>query len=50
MDLLTIQDKLSHGAYATAEDFRSDIKLIFENCYKYNPKWAVVWWVSDLTY
>jgi len=43
MDLRTIHDKLSHGAYATPEEFRSDIKVMFSNCYDYNPSWALVW-------
>ncbi|CAG8742117.1 3313_t:CDS:2, partial [Acaulospora colombiana] len=42
MDLSTVQDKLSHGAYGSAGDFRDDIKLMFANCYQYNPSWATV--------
>ncbi len=29
--------KLDSGAYATAEKFRDDIKLIINNCFLYNP-------------
>ncbi|PVG01929.1 Bromodomain-containing protein [Serendipita vermifera] len=43
MDLSTVQDKLSHGAYGSAGDFRDDVKLMFANCYQYNPSWATVW-------
>jgi hypothetical protein len=45
MDLRTIHDKLSHGAYATPEEFRSDVKVMFSNCYDYNPSWAPVWYI-----
>ncbi|RDL39237.1 uncharacterized protein BP5553_03577 [Venustampulla echinocandica] len=37
MDLSTVSKKLSQGAYGTAKDFEKDVKLIFANCYKYNP-------------
>lgn len=43
MDFGTISDKLSHGVYATAEEFRSDVKLVFSNCYAFNPTWASVY-------
>lgn len=42
MDFGRISDKLSHGAYGTAEEFRSDVKLVFSNCYAFNPTWAPV--------
>lgn len=45
MDLRTVHDKLSHGAYATPEEFRSDVKVMFSNCYDYNPSWAPVWYI-----
>lgn len=47
MDLRTIRDKYSHGAYGTAEEFRADMKLMFSNCYEYNPSWAPVWFVPS---
>ncbi|KAH9043727.1 hypothetical protein EDB85DRAFT_2138423 [Lactarius pseudohatsudake] len=37
MDLSTMRAKLDSGAYATAEKFRDDIKLIINNCFLYNP-------------
>ena len=37
MDLSTIRAKLDSGAYATAEKFRDDIKLVINNCLLYNP-------------
>ncbi|CAG7848041.1 Bromodomain-containing factor 1 [Serendipita indica DSM 11827] len=40
MDLGTIRDKLSHAVYGTAEEFHKDVKLMFTNCYTYNPDWA----------
>jgi hypothetical protein len=42
MDFGTISDKLSHGVYTTAEDFHTDVKLVFSNCYAFNPTWAPV--------
>jgi hypothetical protein len=37
MDLSTMRAKLDSGAYATAEKFRDDIKLVINNCFLYNP-------------
>lgn len=37
MDLSTIQEKYNTNQYETAEDFASDVKLMFKNCYKFNP-------------
>lgn len=37
MDLGTVNRKLSNGEYASYEEFTSDVTLIFQNCYKYNP-------------
>ncbi|KAH8811825.1 hypothetical protein F5884DRAFT_291950 [Xylogone sp. PMI_703] len=37
MDISTVSQKLQNGHYAKAKDFESDIKLIFANCYKFNP-------------
>lgn len=37
MDLGTVGSKLSHGQYENAKEFEADIRLIFQNCYKFNP-------------
>ncbi|ORY80887.1 Bromodomain-containing protein, partial [Protomyces lactucae-debilis] len=37
MDLGTIDSKLKQGEYESAEDFEFDVRLIFRNCYKFNP-------------
>ncbi|KAF8273774.1 Bromodomain-containing protein [Lactarius quietus] len=42
MDLSTMRAKLDSGAYATAEKFRDDIKLIINNCFLYNPPGTLV--------
>lgn len=31
------QNKLENRQYASAQDFAEDVRLIFTNCYKYNP-------------
>lgn len=31
-----IKDKLTHGEYENAEDFASDVNLIWSNCERYN--------------
>jgi bromodomain-containing factor 1 len=36
MDLGTVDKKLSLKSYASVDDFVSDVRLVFENCYKYN--------------
>lgn len=36
MDLSTIQTKMETGVYESAEQFKEDVKLMFENCYTYN--------------
>ncbi len=43
MDLGTVGSKLNHGQYENAKEFEADIRLIFQNCYKFNPS-------SDLVY
>ena len=35
--LFVIQKKMELREYGTAQDFASDIRLMFTNCYKYNP-------------
>lgn len=37
MDLSTLQKNLKSGAYQSAKDFFNDMKLIFHNCFKFNP-------------
>lgn len=38
MDLSTVAKKLQTGAYQRAKDFEADVRLIFSNCYKFNPE------------
>lgn len=38
MDLSTISNKLRDGVYEGAEDFEADIRLMFKNCYLFNPE------------
>ncbi len=37
MDLGTIKTKMESRDYASAAEFAADVRLIFTNCYKYNP-------------
>ena len=37
MDLSTVTKKLQTGAYQRAKDFEADVRLIFSNCYRFNP-------------
>lgn len=37
MDLGTMSTKLNEGKYATMEDFKDDMELIFSNCRQFNP-------------
>ncbi|KAI9892099.1 MAG: hypothetical protein M1814_001805 [Vezdaea aestivalis] len=37
MDLSTVRQRLKDGEYETAKDFHSDVKLMFNNCFKFNP-------------
>ena len=37
MDLGTVKRKMDEREYKTAAEFEGDIRLIFTNCYKYNP-------------
>lgn len=37
MDLGTVKLKMDGRAYKTATEFAGDVRLIFTNCYKYNP-------------
>ncbi|EGV63235.1 Bromodomain-containing protein [Yamadazyma tenuis ATCC 10573] len=38
MDLSTIQSKLANNQYENGDEFESDVTLMFENCYKFNPE------------
>ncbi|XP_013774474.2 bromodomain-containing protein 3-like isoform X3 [Limulus polyphemus] len=37
MDLGTVKQKLDTREYKTPDEFAGDVRLIFTNCYKYNP-------------
>lgn len=37
MDLGTVKRKMDEREYKTAAEFETDVRLIFSNCYKYNP-------------
>lgn len=37
MDLGTVKQKMDNREYKTATEFAADVRLIFTNCYKYNP-------------
>lgn len=37
MDLGTVKQKMDNREYRTAQEFAADVRLIFTNCYKYNP-------------
>ncbi len=42
MDLGTIKRKLENKQYATPDELRDDVRLICENCFKYNPVHDVI--------
>ena len=37
MDLGTVKARLEKGLYKSASDFADDVRLVFFNCYRYNP-------------
>ncbi|XP_020488660.2 bromodomain testis-specific protein isoform X2 [Labrus bergylta] len=37
MDLATIKKKMDQREYGNAKEFAADVRLMFSNCYKYNP-------------
>ena len=37
MDLGTIKEKMDNREYNTAREFEQDVRLVFTNCYRYNP-------------
>jgi len=38
MDFGTVKKKMDQRLYQNVNDFASDVRLIFSNCYKYNPR------------
>lgn len=42
MDLSTISKKLNDWEYQTMEDFERDVRLVFKNCYTFNPDGTIV--------
>lgn len=42
MDLSTIQNKYHNGEYENADEFEADIRLMFRNCYDFNPEGSPV--------
>ncbi|KAI8331780.1 Bromodomain-containing protein [Chlamydoabsidia padenii] len=37
MDISTIERNLNNGEYDSPDSFESDVRLMFNNCYRYNP-------------
>ncbi|KAG7902994.1 hypothetical protein KL907_004127 [Ogataea polymorpha] len=42
MDLGTIHSKLQNGEYENADEFEKDVRLVFHNCYLFNPEGTAV--------
>ncbi|SCU98499.1 LADA_0H13410g1_1 [Lachancea dasiensis] len=42
MDLGTVSRKLSNWEYESAEQVEADVKLVFQNCYAFNPDGTIV--------
>lgn len=38
MDLGTIQSKLANNQYENGDEFERDVRLVFKNCYAFNPE------------
>ncbi|CCE86831.1 Piso0_005345 [Millerozyma farinosa CBS 7064] len=38
MDLSTVQSKLANNQYENGDEFERDVRLIFKNCYTFNPE------------
>jgi bromodomain-containing factor 1 len=49
MDFGTIQSNLKSGLYVSAKEFYADSKLVFANCYKFNPPADEVYKMGKLT-
>ena len=43
MDVSTVEKKLNEGAYGSLDDFVADVRLVFENCFIFNPPDHVVY-------
>ena len=37
MDLGTVKTKMDNRVYSTPEEFAEDVRMIFKNCFTYNP-------------
>jgi bromodomain-containing factor 1 len=42
MDFATIQNKLNNNQYENADQFERDVRLVFHNCYAFNPEGTAV--------
>lgn len=42
MDLGTIKTNLSNNVYEKAKDFEEDVRLVFKNCFRFNPEGDLV--------
>lgn len=42
MDLTTVDHKLNNGDYENVEEFITDIRLVFNNCFKFNGPEAMI--------
>lgn len=42
MDLSTVNKKLKEGSYTHAADFEKDVRLMLNNCFKFNPPGNIV--------
>jgi bromodomain-containing factor 1 len=42
MDLLLVDKKLNNSEYTTVDEFVSDVRLVFNNCFKYNGPEAMI--------
>ncbi|KAK6458746.1 Bromodomain-containing protein [Scheffersomyces xylosifermentans] len=42
MDLGTVQSKLANNQYENGDEFEHDVRLVFKNCYAFNPEGSEV--------
>ncbi|KAK5045688.1 hypothetical protein LTR84_009057 [Exophiala bonariae] len=42
MDLGTVKTNLANNVYEKAKDFEEDVRLVFKNCFKFNPEGDLV--------